>query len=223
MRKCCWARSQVQAGNPSAWTNPFIRTCTATLVLSHNLICPHTLFRYFYSYSYSYSYYFWTCICICICISYAPEIVPRKWQKVMLSPCSVFSFSPLNHDCIRIRICILSPSVTWDQNWAGRQSVGDGSHYFRSISRLFTREDLRKGPLSNSPTQGNVTLAVDKVSQRKLWTTFHNVDFKNFLWTNWEMIRCTHDLSLWIAHQKKLCSCFGPIFIEPKYDHCPPM
>ena len=44
-----------------------------------------------------------------------------------------------------------------------RQSVGDGSHYFRSISRLFTRENLHEGPLSNSPTSGNVTLAVDKV------------------------------------------------------------
>ena len=47
-----------------------------------------------------------------------------------------------------------------------RQSVDDGSHYFRSISRLFTRENLHKGPLSNSPMWGNVTLAVvDKVSQ----------------------------------------------------------
>ena len=115
---------------------------------------------------------------------------------------------PHDSNCIGIRICILSPSVTWDQNWAGRQSVGDGSHYFRSISRLFTREDLRKGPLSNSPTQGNVTLAVDKVSQRKLQTTYHDEDFKNFLWTDWEMIRCTHDLSLGIAHQEKLWSCF---------------
>ena len=47
IRKCCGARSQVQAGNPSARTNPFIRTCTATLVLSHNLICPYTLFSVF--------------------------------------------------------------------------------------------------------------------------------------------------------------------------------
>ena len=43
------------------------------------------------------------------------------------------------------------------------RSVGDGSHYFRSISWLFTRENLHKGPLSNSPMSGNITLAVDKV------------------------------------------------------------
>ena len=39
--------SQVQKSNPSASTNPFIRTCTATLVLSHNLICLNTLFSIF--------------------------------------------------------------------------------------------------------------------------------------------------------------------------------
>ena len=43
------------------------------------------------------------------------------------------------------------------------RSVGDGSHYFRSISWLFTRENLHKGPLSNSPMSGNITLALDKV------------------------------------------------------------
>ena len=137
----------------------------------------------------------------------------------MVSPCSVFSFSPLDYNCIEISICILSPSVTWDQNWAARQSVGDGSHYFRSISRLFTRKDLRKGPLSNSPTQGNVTLAVDKVSQRKLQTTFHNVDFKNFPWTCHNVkdvmivIICTHDMSSVITHDEKSCIVYIVVYI----------
>ena len=126
---------------------------------------------------------------------------------------------PHDSNCIGIRICILSPSVTWDQNWAARQSVGDGSHYFRSISRLFTREDLRKGPLSNSPTQGNVTLAVDKVSQRKLQTTFHNVDFKNFPWTCHNVkdvmivIICTHDMSSVITHDEKSCIVYIVVYI----------
>ena len=80
------------------------------------------------------------------------------------------------NSCWHRGVFVFSPCDVSDQNWAlVRQSVGDGSHYFRSISRLFTRENLPKGPLSNSPMSGNITLARTKCSREESFqSSWHN-------------------------------------------------